>query len=585
MSNLSNQQINSSFNGLLQVPGGITSSLQTVQDGNGNPTALSISSTQVSGITSSSFRASINNVPVADTVNRLISDGFGDCLSVKDFGATGDGVTNDTSAIQAALATNLPIVFPKGTYHISSTLTLTGNFVFLGGVIDVAAGQVLTINGVISAQAVQIFTDTSSVTSGLPGGAGTMKTIEVYPQWFGALGNGSNDDTAAINAALVFMANTGGTLFVPQGNYIITSSITISTAYPLTLKGTGIAGYKNNYYQYASCFVFNVLSNTNGFVLNKTSTFNLSNISIRRGTNAASGDTGVGLLILGGGRNLFSFSTVSAFATNIATDIDATYSLQPVDMTFTNVHSYQPTNIGFDFRACASISLNQCSGYADSNPTMTAFVILGRQDAVSGCDSVKCNNCIFIGDHGGSYNAVIVYKTIDSNFDGCVFEGGTNAFNFSLTGNIGFKNLRHLDITNCWFNGQLGRIVITTGAVNFAFTSNRCDGYSSATELMRLVSISSATANIVIANNDFGLRTNPAIFCQNLTGVVVNGNTISAYNGSPAASGPAILFDTATQYCIATNNRLDVDWPSGTPGVQNTGTNNVVANNASGHVN
>ena len=90
MSNLSNQQINSSFSGLLQIPGGITSSLQTVQDGNGNPTALSMSSTQVSGITSSSFRASVNNVPVTNSVNRLINDGFGDYISVKDFGAKGE---------------------------------------------------------------------------------------------------------------------------------------------------------------------------------------------------------------------------------------------------------------------------------------------------------------------------------------------------------------------------------------------------------------------------------------------------------------------------------------------------------------
>lgn len=50
MSNLGPQQQKASFSGLLQVPGGITSTLQTVTDGDGNPTALSLSTTAVSAI-------------------------------------------------------------------------------------------------------------------------------------------------------------------------------------------------------------------------------------------------------------------------------------------------------------------------------------------------------------------------------------------------------------------------------------------------------------------------------------------------------------------------------------------------------
>ena len=55
MSNLGPQAQNASFPGLLQVPGGITSSLQVVTDGSGNATGLSLSSTavSVSGLVSS----------------------------------------------------------------------------------------------------------------------------------------------------------------------------------------------------------------------------------------------------------------------------------------------------------------------------------------------------------------------------------------------------------------------------------------------------------------------------------------------------------------------------------------------------
>ena len=47
-------------------------------------------------------------------------------LSVKDFGAKGDGTTDDTAAIQAALNTSgsgSTIFFPTGTYYINGTLT------------------------------------------------------------------------------------------------------------------------------------------------------------------------------------------------------------------------------------------------------------------------------------------------------------------------------------------------------------------------------------------------------------------------------------------------------------------------------
>ena len=49
-------------------------------------------------------------------------------VSVKDFGAVGDGVTNDTAAIQAALNASTNVYIPAGTYKITSTLTFTNVF-------------------------------------------------------------------------------------------------------------------------------------------------------------------------------------------------------------------------------------------------------------------------------------------------------------------------------------------------------------------------------------------------------------------------------------------------------------------------
>ena len=49
MANLGPQKINLSYDGLLQVPNGITATLQTVTDGNGNNTGLQLSTTGFGG--------------------------------------------------------------------------------------------------------------------------------------------------------------------------------------------------------------------------------------------------------------------------------------------------------------------------------------------------------------------------------------------------------------------------------------------------------------------------------------------------------------------------------------------------------
>ena len=65
----------------------------------------------ISGVTSSTYRTAI--AKLADTV------------SVKDFGAVGDGVTDDTAAIQAAVNAANAIYFPAGTY-VCNIVTLDG---------------------------------------------------------------------------------------------------------------------------------------------------------------------------------------------------------------------------------------------------------------------------------------------------------------------------------------------------------------------------------------------------------------------------------------------------------------------------
>ncbi len=66
------------------------------------------------------------------SVARTVQSRLRDRVSVKDFGATGDGVTNDTAAIQAALSASYgkTLLFPKGDYRVTSKLSVnfTSNY-------------------------------------------------------------------------------------------------------------------------------------------------------------------------------------------------------------------------------------------------------------------------------------------------------------------------------------------------------------------------------------------------------------------------------------------------------------------------
>lgn len=62
---------------------------------------------------------------------RSINDRFAERINVKDYGAIGDGLTNDRTAIQAAItraiAINGCVYFPAGIYLVGSALTVSGS--------------------------------------------------------------------------------------------------------------------------------------------------------------------------------------------------------------------------------------------------------------------------------------------------------------------------------------------------------------------------------------------------------------------------------------------------------------------------
>ena len=89
-------------------------------------TALASTTNIAQGDALIGFKQSNASGVLSGAVGRTVHQKLQETVSVKDFGATGDGTTDDTSAIQAALnaGQNGAVYFPTGTYIVSSALTV-----------------------------------------------------------------------------------------------------------------------------------------------------------------------------------------------------------------------------------------------------------------------------------------------------------------------------------------------------------------------------------------------------------------------------------------------------------------------------
>lgn len=103
--------------------------------------------------------------PFVGSVATNVEDKLAQTVSVKDFGAVGNGVTDDTSAIQDALDTGSDLLFPEGNYLISATLETVSAGTFPAGY-----GQKLTSQGA-TLTAASGFTGDSMVKMQSPDGA------------------------------------------------------------------------------------------------------------------------------------------------------------------------------------------------------------------------------------------------------------------------------------------------------------------------------------------------------------------------------------------------------------------------------
>lgn len=131
---------------------------------------------------------------------------------------------------------------PRGTWSVTTNTTIPTNVTLdikRGAILTVATTKTLTINGFVQAGKYQIFSLVG--TGALSFGYGSVH--EIYPEWFGAVADGTTNCTTAVQNAFD-SAFEGATIRFGGGTYAVSP---VSFAKRLHLVGSSCAGY----YEYA----------------------------------------------------------------------------------------------------------------------------------------------------------------------------------------------------------------------------------------------------------------------------------------------------------------------------------------------
>ena len=147
-----------------------------------------------------------------------------DIISVKDYGATGDGSTDDSVAIQNAVNAGSYVYFPPGTYRITTTINIPAN---------------VTIEG----REAKIHYTGSSIALRLRGDRITVRNLTIYGDWAGP-------------------PYVGGNIGIYSQENVFEPSLAITTLYYATIENCTIYNFGQSGIQIFSSAYVNIRNNT-----------------------------------------------------------------------------------------------------------------------------------------------------------------------------------------------------------------------------------------------------------------------------------------------------------------------------------
>ena len=196
----------------------------------------------------------------------------GSNMSLEEYEVDKTGVNSSVRAISDFVAdvgtgkANLPMA--PGIYLIDRDYTIPSNINIvpeMGAVFYIASGVTLTAHCGIEAGLWQIF-------SGLGSVDGSLLVEEVYPEWWGAIGDDTNNDTSALQSFLDYIIPNHMDGVLASKTYKISAKLLFQQGFQWSLKG----GSKTIIKQYANNT--SILDLGGSGTTNESNSINISNI-------------------------------------------------------------------------------------------------------------------------------------------------------------------------------------------------------------------------------------------------------------------------------------------------------------------
>lgn len=235
MSDLTNQKIYNTYDGLLQVPGGLTNAQGQVQDGLGTVAPLTASTQYIAftkGLVNASWTDSTRPTsPVVGqqgwnttsstietwTGSAWVSTGGGSgTIYVQQFSGTGSQTVFTLPAPTHGI--NNTQLYINGVYQEKTTYTVSGTTLTFSVAPPLGTNNIEIVVGTPTTTSAEFIEYTAPFTGAVSETVSAKLAQTVSVKDFGAKGDGVTDDTDAMMAAHA----TGKLIYYPEGHYIFT---------------------------------------------------------------------------------------------------------------------------------------------------------------------------------------------------------------------------------------------------------------------------------------------------------------------------------------------------------------------------
>ena len=444
-------------------------------------------------------------------VTRTAASKFQETVSVKDFGATGNGVTDDTAAIQAAInyagtlgvhgygdPLGATVFFPAGMYNVSSTLNMVDGGVTLCGDGKLSTtlnatgnyGNIIYVNG----------TNSNAIKN---------------------LGFQSHASVAHTTGACIYLNNANAITirdveFSATTNIEIWNAITIFSGYNIFIEDTTIIGYSN----------YGIQLGVAGNTASLTQNVFLTNVEVSGGPSGSIAAivcyhiTGFVFVNVGGINN----KTMFLVSPSVGQQVSYGFSYQlAADTSSSNGMIIQNNGGEVD-------NLNFTDCWASSSTAEFGVVITGNVKSITFTGLRAINNYkagVQISTTGGISPAYITFNNcqILANAQGLLgnsgYDIGSNVTHFSIIGGVssnagwafaGHQNYGILMSSGCDYYSIIGCDVssnTTSGILGPTSTNITIEGnIGYITRNLGTASIATTTSSIVVTH---GLSSTPTV--------------------------------------------------------------------------